>query len=216
MGDSLEANCCLPPSSLCPNDWAIIRLMESLDEQIMHHLDSLQARNSPETCLTAFDLVLKLLANIVANPQDPRFRAVKKTNKAIQAKLLTCVGVLEFFTTLGFTPMDDSLIFLGDDMGNLELTHALVEGRIEELRETVGKRHEEQKRPEEQKKQPPKQDLSKMSDEKRRLMEQFENDRREANARLVPTQASRANHLNFGAKQTCFKDIGVDINKKGG
>lgn len=193
--------------------------MESEDDIVMQRLDAMQARNSPEVCLAAYDIALKLLANIVANPHDPRFRSVKKTNKTIQTKLLPCTGVLDLFAALGFTPMDDALIFVGQELGTLELAHALIEGRMDELREAVQKQQEEEKRqkaakrPEEQKTKP---DYSKMSEEKRRLLEQFENDRREANSRQAPAQGSRANPLSFGANQKCFKDIGVDINKKGG
>lgn len=187
---------------------------EALDETLSRQLDTMQRSNSQAVCLAAFDIVMKLLANIVGSPEDPRFRSVKKTNKTIQTKLLPCAGIIELFALLGFTPLEDSLVFLGDNTGNLELTLAMIEGRMEELQQA---QRAVQRPPEETKAAPAKTDYSKLSADKKRLMEQFELDRRETALRHAPAEGSKGNQLNFGGgKKSCFKDIGVDVNKKGG
>lgn len=187
---------------------------DGLDETLSRQMDSMQQTNPPAVCLAAFDLLGKLLGNIVGRPEEAKFRAVKKTNKTIQTKLLPCAGVLELFNLLGFTPLEDTLVFLGDDTTVLELALAMVDGRLEELQKAQAARA---RPPEEAKAAPPKTDYSKLSAEKRRLLEQFEQDRRETALRQAPVEGSRANQLNFGGgKKSCFKDIGVDVNKKGG
>ena len=137
---------------------------EALDETISRQLDTIQHRNSQAVYLAAFDIVVKLLGNIVNSPEDPRFRSVKKTNKMIQSKLLPCAGVLELFTLLGFTPLEDTLVFLGDNTVTLELTLAMIEGRVEELQQA--QRAAAQRPHEETKAAPAKADYSKMSEEK--------------------------------------------------
>ena len=186
---------------------------EALDETISRQLDTMQHSNLQAVWLAAYDILVKLLANIVGSPEDPRFRSVKKTNKTIQTKLLPCTGIIELFALLGFTPLEDSLVFLGDNTDNLELTLAMIEGRVEDLQA----QRAVQRPPEEAKAAPAKTDYSKLSADKKRLMEQFELDRRETALRQAPAQGSKGNQLNFGGgKKSCFKDIGVDVNKKGG
>lgn len=190
-------------------------MAEALDETISRQLDLIQHSNTRAVCLAALDILMKLLSNIVGSPEVTKFRSVKKTNKTIQAKLLQCTGILELFAMLGFTPLEDTLVFLGDNTENLELTVAMIEGRMEEMQQA--QQAAAQRPPEEAKAAPAKTDYSKLSEEKRRLMEQFELDRRETALRRAPQEGSKGNQLNFGGgKKSCFKDIGVDINKKGG
>ena len=43
----------------------------------------------------AIVLLLKVLGNIIATPDEPKFRKLKKTNKQVEAKILPCRGALQ-------------------------------------------------------------------------------------------------------------------------
>ena len=46
------------------------------------------ANNDPEIALAGLEILHKLIANILKNPTEEKFRVLKKTNKAIQSKIL--------------------------------------------------------------------------------------------------------------------------------
>lgn len=50
----------------------------------------------------ALDLLIKYFGNIVENPEEPKFRHIKKTNKLFVERLSTIVGIETVFETLGF------------------------------------------------------------------------------------------------------------------
>ncbi len=59
--------------------------------------------------------MLKLLNNILKNPREEKFRMIKKTNAAIQSKLLSVKGVPELLEALGFISIDEEFYsFIGD------------------------------------------------------------------------------------------------------
>lgn len=49
-----------------------------------------------------YKTLLKLLENVVTNPQEPKFRSIKRTNVVIQAKVLDCPGSVCFLQAAGF------------------------------------------------------------------------------------------------------------------
>lgn len=58
------------------------------DESFYQALQGLVSRNGPQVCHTALEILNKLLTNILSNPQENKFRAIKKTNKVISEKLM--------------------------------------------------------------------------------------------------------------------------------
>jgi hypothetical protein len=59
---------------------------------------------------------LKLTDNIITNPNEEKFRILKKTNKAIQQKLLSIKGrIHDLIIALGYIDLDDEMYtFVGD------------------------------------------------------------------------------------------------------
>ena len=51
---------------------------------------------------TAFEILTKLLKNIVDNSNDPKFRIIKKTNVIISSKLLNISEMVEVLEILGY------------------------------------------------------------------------------------------------------------------
>lgn len=58
----------------------------------------------------AKDVLLKLLGNILGDPNNMKYRAVKLTNKVIEEKLLAASGAFEILFSVGFEEADDKLI----------------------------------------------------------------------------------------------------------
>lgn len=110
---------------------------ESFDEQLTQLFEDLELRNSPEACKTAYEVLERLFSNIVQNPEDDRFRVVKKRNQVVQSKLLPCVGMQALLSFLGFSALDqDNLIFKGD-MANLEIAMVVANSRLPGIRDSL-------------------------------------------------------------------------------
>ena len=65
--------------------------MESdCDTRIFAQVQGLATSNTPQTAVTALGILMKLLRNISDSPEEAKFRNIKKSNKAISTKLLSC------------------------------------------------------------------------------------------------------------------------------
>ena len=60
-------------------------------------------------------LLQKVLANILADPTQAKFRSLKKTNKQVAAKILPCRGALQLLTACGFRSAD-GIMTMADEM----------------------------------------------------------------------------------------------------
>jgi hypothetical protein len=63
------------------------------DEQVHTALTKFRTQNGPEPAHDALSVLSKLLENSLGNPNDPRFRQLKKTNAALQRRLLSANGI---------------------------------------------------------------------------------------------------------------------------
>jgi len=81
-------------------------------------LDAILANNQHEATIAGLDILNKLIANIFKDPQNDKFRVLKKSNKAIQSKLMNLKPqekVLELLLALGYTEMDEDVsAFVGE------------------------------------------------------------------------------------------------------
>ena len=62
--------------------------MEDSIKDILDEMLKEIMKKKPNEYKTAFEILTKLLKNIVDNPNDPKFRIIKKTNVIISSKLL--------------------------------------------------------------------------------------------------------------------------------
>ena len=78
---------------------------------------SMLADNSDTVMNDAKDILVKLLGNVLNDPNNTKYRAVKLTNKTIEEKLLPAAGAFEILFSVGFEEADDKLILpLGADL----------------------------------------------------------------------------------------------------
>lgn len=76
--------------------------------------------NDDDQCIAGFDILVKLIQNIIKNPSDEKFRKIKKSNKAISTKLMNLVSeekMIELIETLGYVKDaddDDQYSFIGE------------------------------------------------------------------------------------------------------
>lgn len=61
-------------------------------------------RAAAQTCLST---LLKMVANVLSNPAEMKFRSVKADNKAIKEKVLTCPGGRQLLEAAGFAYQSD-------------------------------------------------------------------------------------------------------------
>lgn len=74
----------------------------------------------PSQYKDCFDILIKLFTNIVNNPNEAKFRNFKKTNKAIETRVLVIPEILEILSIMGYSDSSDPdvLIFEGDTLQN--------------------------------------------------------------------------------------------------
>ena len=66
--------------------------------------------NTEQVKRDAGDILVKLLSNIVAAPNDMKYRQIKLANKTIEEKLLPASGAFEILFSVGFEEAEDKLI----------------------------------------------------------------------------------------------------------
>lgn len=85
-------------------------------EAIQSHLNAISAQNDEQAVSTGLETLIKLIGNILKSPNDDKFRTLKKTNKAIQSRILSLKGgINELILALGYTDLDEEhYAFVGD------------------------------------------------------------------------------------------------------
>jgi hypothetical protein len=74
-----------------------------------------QNKGNDKAVLDGLNILVKLANNVLNNPKEEKFRTIKKSNKAIQAKLLSIKDVDEVIKAMGFTDVDEEhFVFIGD------------------------------------------------------------------------------------------------------
>lgn len=76
-------------------------------------------QNPPAVCEMAQRTMIKLLTNIVKNPDNENYRQIHMTNKAIQDRVMKAPGAKDFLMAAGFVEIDTMLILLEDDIARL-------------------------------------------------------------------------------------------------
>mmetsp|Transcript_39055 Transcript_39055/g.107603 ORF Transcript_39055/g.107603 Transcript_39055/m.107603 type:complete len:171 (-) Transcript_39055:84-596(-) len=61
-----------------------------------------------------YSVLLKLLQNLVQNPEEPKFRTVKRGNAAIKAKVLDCPGGADVLLRAGFVEGPETYVLPPD------------------------------------------------------------------------------------------------------
>ncbi|CAJ0603528.1 unnamed protein product [Cylicocyclus nassatus] len=89
-------------------------LMQALEEFLISHLSTkdedtvvpavllLYSLNKKQPKETAVETIGKYLQNIIENPEEPKFRRIRLSNKAFQERVAAVKGGREFLTAVGF------------------------------------------------------------------------------------------------------------------
>ena len=95
----------------------------------------MESNPDDKAVIGGFEILMKLIGNILNTPQDEKFRILKKSNKAIQTKLLSLKGIPELIKALGYTDVDEeSYVFIGDYFVVLRKGRELIENTHLSLR----------------------------------------------------------------------------------
>ena len=63
----------------------------------------------------AFEIILKLLENILKRPNEQKFRFFKKSNEIIKSKVLIMKEFVTLMKTIGYTDIDENLMMYSDE-----------------------------------------------------------------------------------------------------
>jgi hypothetical protein len=187
------------------------------DESFYQALQGLISRNGPQVCHTALEILNKLLTNILSNPQENKFRAIKKTNKVISEKLMRCVGIDQILSILGYQDSftePDTFVYMRD-LDRLDLARTILEATISELSDSLISDEEKERRVKatQRKQQEIKDRMRRQEEDKKLLLEQARLARLDTQARPpASNSAPKPATGKSGCTARTFKDIGVDLN----
>ena len=66
----------------------------------------IKASTSSKTLLDGFEILLKLLQNILMHPSEDKYRQIKGTNAKIKATLFAINGASNLLTIMNFTEIE--------------------------------------------------------------------------------------------------------------
>ena len=124
-------------------------------KRILRALDAKITVQDDKTALVALGLALKLVTNIVENPDEPKFRQFKASNAAISKKLIKVPGGVDLLLAAGFTTtvvdMEEHWQLLGSGVELIILEHAReglarYKANLEAKVETAAKSRDERMR----------------------------------------------------------------------
>lgn len=91
-------------------------------------------KNNRVNLIAAINIYLKLITNILANPQEEKFRKFKKTNPRISKELLSIDGMKEMLFDSGFEDSGDEFVMEVCVMKKLKTYQEFFKVRVEDLK----------------------------------------------------------------------------------
>ena len=76
--------------------------MEGSIKEILDDMLKEIVKNRPNEYKTAFEVLKKLIDNILNNPEEPKFRVIKKSNSVISSRLLNIPEIIDVLNILGY------------------------------------------------------------------------------------------------------------------
>jgi len=167
-------------------------------------------------------IVHKILTNAIKHPDDEKYRTLKLSNNAIKKYICSFAEASQILKLAGFIEEDD-----GEGSRRLRLP---AKGSLEKIQQIVTdiaklapKIATKTKAPASKNKAYQKrmdglsEDQRRRQQERERLLQQIKLDQKEkAASAAAPASSKAVPKPKGGARMTTFKDIGVDLNKKGG
>jgi hypothetical protein len=76
--------------------------MEGSIKEILDDMLKEIVKNRPNEYKTTFEILKKLIDNILSNPEEPKFRVIKKSNSVISSRLLNIPEIIDVLNVLGY------------------------------------------------------------------------------------------------------------------
>ncbi|KAJ6644016.1 Peptide-N(4)-(N-acetyl-beta-glucosaminyl)asparagine amidase [Pseudolycoriella hygida] len=106
-----------------------------IDEALLLNLERL---NSKERYCECVVILLKLLDNVIREPQNNKYRVVRLENKVIKEKLLCLNGIRQLLTNIGFEEVEGELRLPGNLMiAKLKKCRDVINKRLESVKQTA-------------------------------------------------------------------------------
>mmetsp|Transcript_17930 Transcript_17930/g.15837 ORF Transcript_17930/g.15837 Transcript_17930/m.15837 type:complete len:191 (-) Transcript_17930:193-765(-) len=178
---------------------------EDKHEEVEAILLVINESNDEKAIISAFDILMKLVKNVLKCPHEEKFRNIKKTNKAIASKLLSLSSIEDLLLALGYTDSSDEFyIFDITNYSDLTKLYKILESFHDERRKKY-MTPEELNKYELLKAQKKKmiEEHKKRQSAKSELERGMKLDRKEKAQEEV--KASKGNNLNFGANVVKFQ-----------
>ena len=165
-----------------------------------------------ESSLDPFDGFLKLLktisGNIIAHPNEDKYRNVRSTNKALQTKFFIHPAVGKLLENLSFAFDGDLYSYYDDDLSALRDLQTMIEGmevQVEARRNNMNVDPEVAR----QRQKVIEDEMAEKERKIRELADRVKSDRIDKKDDLKdhPPVTSVANQLQFGAKTKTFDEI---------
>lgn len=178
------------------------------EAQVQQCLDEIVASNDVNKAIAGLDILHKLISNILKNPGEDQFRIFKKSNKAIQGKVLALQPsgvIIRLIEALGYINLDDDFhTFTGDYFVVLGAGSRMIETESMKLKMTLMSEEDRKKQELIMANQAAYRAKQQADAEfKKKLVEQQERDRLEKKHQKI--EASHANELKFGANLVKFE-----------
>jgi len=107
-------------------------------EKVQECLTMILTNNDDDKVIAGLEILHKLISNILKNPNDDKFRVLKKSNKTIQNKLLALQPngvIIEMVEALGYAALDEEMhAFSGDYFDVLMEGSTLIDNAVTELK----------------------------------------------------------------------------------
>ena len=168
-------------------------------------LTEITSSHSDEENMTALDILLKLIGNILKYPKDEKYRTIKKSNKAIANKLLNIEGMHEFLLNIHYEDdSDDTYQFDIHNFTDLAKAKHAIQDVYDDIRVKYMTAEELEKYLllKEQKKEF-EEELKEKEKMKKEIESRTKLDRSEKKTEEV--KSSKANYLGFGAQVKKFE-----------
>ena len=88
---------------------------------------------NPGVARTALTTLRVYTSNIMSNPEEHKYRSIKKDNKAFQDRVAKVTGGVIFLKALGFTEQADMFVFSSSDFSLLELGVKMIDETLSTL-----------------------------------------------------------------------------------
>ena len=97
-------------------------------------------KNRPNEYKTAFEVLKKLIDNILNNPEEPKFRVIKKSNLVISSKLLNIPEIIDVLNVLGYEEgtgeKENCLVYEGNRFESLKECVEILNDLLSNVQQT--------------------------------------------------------------------------------